>query len=127
MLLMEIAGVNKGMTRNTNNSSQYFPYWVYDRLNRGKGIENARAKINNVDDENGIGKSIQEKMAIVGLWCIRTNPDERPPMSKVLEMLEARVGDLKVPDRPGSMNVDQSWDENSTAFASLRSIEISIA
>ncbi|XP_047965651.1 rust resistance kinase Lr10-like [Salvia hispanica] len=49
------------------------------------GIANFKAGINNVDDENEIGK-IQEKMAIVGLWCTRTNPDEHPTMSKVLEM-----------------------------------------
>ena len=59
-------------------------------MNRGKGIANFTAEINNVDDENEIGK-IQEKMAIVGLWCIRTNPDERPTMSK-------SVGDVGTPN-----------------------------
>ncbi|KAL0795520.1 hypothetical protein Bca101_066897 [Brassica carinata] len=43
---------------------------------------------------------IARKMVLVGLWCIQTNPSDRPPMIKVIEMLEGNLEDLQVPPKP---------------------------
>ncbi|KAL0695433.1 hypothetical protein Bca4012_062613 [Brassica carinata] len=43
---------------------------------------------------------IAKKMMLVGLWCIQTNPSDRPPMIKVIEMLEGNLEDLQVPPKP---------------------------
>ena len=40
------------------------------------------------------------KMILVGLWCIQTMPQNRPSMSRVIEMLEGNDNDLQVPPKP---------------------------
>ncbi|KAH0930777.1 hypothetical protein HID58_016504 [Brassica napus] len=40
------------------------------------------------------------KMVLVGLWCIQTNPFDRPSMSKVVEMLEGSPEALRIPPKP---------------------------
>ncbi|KAM6561995.1 hypothetical protein CsatB_021993 [Cannabis sativa] len=39
-------------------------------------------------------------MIIVSLWCIQTNPSNRPIMSRVIEMLEGSVDSLEIPPKP---------------------------
>ncbi|KAK8617581.1 hypothetical protein V6N13_080491 [Hibiscus sabdariffa] len=40
------------------------------------------------------------KMILVGLWCIKTNPVDRPSMTRVIEMLEGSAEMLKIPPKP---------------------------
>ncbi|KAM3692973.1 hypothetical protein ACJW31_08G129700 [Castanea mollissima] len=40
------------------------------------------------------------KMIIVSLWCIQTNPSNRPSMSRVVEMLEGSLNSLQIPPKP---------------------------
>lgn len=39
-------------------------------------------------------------MTIVGLWCIQTLPNNRPTMSRVIEMLEGSMNSLDIPPNP---------------------------
>ncbi|MCI75585.1 receptor-like kinase, partial [Trifolium medium] len=41
---------------------------------------------------------LAKKMMIVALWCIQTKPIDRPPMDKVLEMLEEDEN-LQIPNK----------------------------
>ena len=134
MLLMEMAGVNRELGGNKDDSTKYFPDWIYDCINKGKGIVIGEAENNNIDDDNVIGKSVLEKMTIVGLWCIQMNPDNRPSMNRVLEMLEGDVKDLKIPEHPSHLvNEVQSRPADSASSISQLDyddgsvIEISIA
>uniref|UniRef100_M1BQS7 Uncharacterized protein n=2 Tax=Solanum tuberosum TaxID=4113 RepID=M1BQS7_SOLTU len=78
---------------NEENSSQYFPYYIYDKFNKGKEIV--------VDEEaNDDEKKMAKKLSLVALWCIQTNPIQRPSMSKVLEMLKGEIELLEVPHQP---------------------------
>ncbi|XP_044490278.1 PR5-like receptor kinase [Mangifera indica] len=45
-------------------------------------------------------KEIVRKMIIVSLWCIQTNPSERPTMSRVVEILEGSLHSLQIPPKP---------------------------
>ncbi|KAL1222295.1 PR5-like receptor kinase [Cardamine amara subsp. amara] len=45
-------------------------------------------------------EKIAKKLVLVGLWCIQTNPSDRPPMIKVIEMLEGNLENLQVPPKP---------------------------
>ncbi|XP_056160165.1 rust resistance kinase Lr10-like [Syzygium oleosum] len=93
MLLMEMAGRRKNINANAERSSQiYFPLWVYDKVHEGETVE-----IEEVEEEE---RMVRKKMIIVALWCIQLNPDHRPPMSKVLEMLEGDIGKLQMPPKP---------------------------
>ncbi|XP_016512355.2 rust resistance kinase Lr10-like [Nicotiana tabacum] len=93
MLLMEMLDLKRNVVANEENSSQYFPSWIYDKFKRGKEIV--------VDEEaNEDEKKISRKMTIVALWCIQTNPVQRPTMSEVIEMLEGEVEVLQLPPQP---------------------------
>ncbi|XP_010034905.2 rust resistance kinase Lr10-like [Eucalyptus grandis] len=93
MLLMEMAGRRKNINANVEHSSQiYFPLWVYDQVNEGTSVEMEEA----VEEE----RKVIKKMIIVALWCIQLNPNHRPPMNKVLEMLEGDIGKLHMPPKP---------------------------
>ncbi|KAJ4882751.1 hypothetical protein Rs2_32844 [Raphanus sativus] len=48
------------------------------------------------DEEDKLVK----KMVLVGLWCIQTNPCDRPSMNRVVEMLEGSLEALHVPPKP---------------------------
>ncbi|WMV53574.1 hypothetical protein MTR67_046959 [Solanum verrucosum] len=77
MLLMEMLDLKRYEVANEDNSSQYFPYNIYDKFNKGKEIvvdEGAN------DDE----KKMARKLSLVALWCIQTNPIQRSSMSKVV-------------------------------------------
>ncbi|XP_057798688.1 uncharacterized protein LOC131014665 [Salvia miltiorrhiza] len=138
MLLMEMVGLNKDLRGKNDVSSKYFPDWIYDHFNQGKDIEIEKAgEKNGNDDENESRKSLVQKMTIVALWCIQIRPDDRPSMNKVLEMLEADVERLHIPELPSQSahvagNEEDSLGTNSTDSVSLlhyydRSIEITIA
>ncbi|XP_048138758.1 rust resistance kinase Lr10-like [Rhodamnia argentea] len=93
MLLMEMAGRRKNVNANAEHSSQiYFPMWVYDKVNEGESIEMEEA----VEEE----RKLRKKMIMVALWCIQLIPDHRPPMNKVLEMLEGDIGNIQMPPKP---------------------------
>ncbi|KAL1532004.1 rust resistance kinase Lr10-like isoform X1 [Salvia divinorum] len=114
MLLMEMVNLNKDLTRNNDESSKYFPNWIYDHLNQGRDID-----IGSVDENDD--RNIGRKMTIVALWCIQMSPDNRPSMNKVLEMLEDDVEHLQIPDYPAYMaeNEEGNWATDSNASLSL--------
>ncbi|PHU26713.1 hypothetical protein BC332_05045 [Capsicum chinense] len=93
MLLMEMLDLKRNVVENEENSSQYFPDWIYDKFNKGKEI----VLDEEADDDE---KKMTRKMSLVALWCIQTNPVQRPSMSKVVEMLEGEVEVLEVPPQP---------------------------
>lgn len=93
MLLMEMLDLKRNEVANEENSSQYFPYYIYDKLNTGKEIVVA-------DEANDDEKKMARKLSLVALWCIQTNPVQRPSMSKVVEMLEGEAEVVQVPPQP---------------------------
>ncbi|XP_056160317.1 rust resistance kinase Lr10-like [Syzygium oleosum] len=92
MLLMEMAGRRKNAKANVERSSQvYFPLWVYDQLSKENEVE-----MEEVEGE----REITRKMVIVALWCIQLIPNDRPSMSRVLNMLEGDIDQLRLPPKP---------------------------
>ncbi|XP_044489003.1 PR5-like receptor kinase [Mangifera indica] len=94
MMVLDITG---GRHNNNvqvhNNSELYFPQWIYNRLEEDEelGLHGS----SNEDDKESV-----RKMIIVSLWCIQTNPSERPTMSRVVEMLEGSLHSLPIPPKP---------------------------
>ncbi|KAF8020148.1 hypothetical protein BT93_G0756 [Corymbia citriodora subsp. variegata] len=92
MLLMELAGGRRNVNANADHSSEiYFPLWVYDQLNEENEIEMKVAEAE---------REIIRKMVLVALWCIQLIPNDRPSMSKFLNMLEGDVDELQLPPKP---------------------------
>ncbi|XP_047963721.1 LEAF RUST 10 DISEASE-RESISTANCE LOCUS RECEPTOR-LIKE PROTEIN KINASE-like 2.4 [Salvia hispanica] len=113
MLLMEMVSLKRDLTRNNGSSSQYFPYWIYDCFKEGKDIQ-----VDGNEDNPAITKLVR-KITIVALWCIQMSPDARPSMNKVLEMLEADVEHLKIPEYPSEpTQIVVNAEETGTTFSS---------
>ncbi|KAF7113575.1 hypothetical protein RHSIM_RhsimUnG0000300 [Rhododendron simsii] len=85
-------GVRKNNSVEVDHSSEiYFPHWVYKRLE----LDEELGLHDNMDDE---ANASARKMIIVGLWCIQTDPSNRPSMSQVVEMLEGSMHEsLQIP------------------------------
>ncbi|GAU37791.1 hypothetical protein TSUD_158720 [Trifolium subterraneum] len=94
MLILEMIGGRKNYdTGGSCTSEMYFPDWIYKDLEQGNNLENCLA---NSDEENDVVR----KITMVSLWCIQTNPSDRPSMSKVLEMLQGPLQSVPYPPKP---------------------------
>ncbi|PQM39957.1 LEAF RUST 10 DISEASE-RESISTANCE LOCUS RECEPTOR-LIKE PROTEIN KINASE-like 2.5 [Prunus yedoensis var. nudiflora] len=84
-----MVGARKNLDPAVPHTSEMFPHYVYKDLELDK-------------DENVFGatteeeKQIARKMVLISLWCIQTNPSDRPSMSKVVEMLEGPLHSLQI-------------------------------
>jgi len=115
MLLMEMASKRKNLNTKAEHSSQlYFPFWIYDQLGKEGEIE-----IENVTEDD---MKIVKKMIMVALWCIQLKPNDRPSMSKVVEMLEGDMESIEMPPQP-TMYPDEviSMDETINSNQSMSS------
>ncbi|GAB4827917.1 hypothetical protein Ancab_034801 [Ancistrocladus abbreviatus] len=94
MMVLDMVGCKENAKTEISSSSQsYFPNWIYKKLEQGKERDN-NGILNHEEQE------LMRKMIIVSLWCIQTNPASRPPMNKVVEMLEGNVESLQIPPVP---------------------------
>ncbi|KAI9128102.1 hypothetical protein K1719_001095 [Acacia pycnantha] len=94
MLVLEMVGGRKNYDSGGSQTDElYFPDWIYKDLEHGK--HPASSVVITVEDDEMV-----RKMTLVSLWCIQTNPFDRPAMSKVVEMLEGPLQSLSVPPKP---------------------------
>ncbi|XP_039163337.1 LEAF RUST 10 DISEASE-RESISTANCE LOCUS RECEPTOR-LIKE PROTEIN KINASE-like 2.4 isoform X4 [Eucalyptus grandis] len=94
MTMLEMVGGRKNIMTGAKRTSEiYFPHWIHKRLELQEELG-----LQNVTSEGDKEKA--EKMVIVGLWCIQTNPSIRPTMSEVVDMLRGGVDCLQVPPKP---------------------------
>ncbi|KAI3768106.1 hypothetical protein L2E82_18538 [Cichorium intybus] len=93
MMVLEMTGAHKKKISNTTSMSEsYFPDWIYKKVEDGDdlGVDGVTT-----EDEEKLAR----KMVIVSLWCIQSDPLERPSISRVVEMLEGSFQSLQIPPR----------------------------
>ncbi|KAL5153840.1 PR5-like receptor kinase [Glycine soja] len=98
MMVLEMVGGRKNINVEVDCTNEiYFPYWIYKRLEL-----NQELALRNVINESD--RDIIKKMVLVSLWCIQTDPSDRPTMHRVVEMLEGNVEGnvetIQVPPKP---------------------------
>ena len=94
MLILEMIGGRKNyQTGGSCTSEMYFPDWIYKDLEQGNDLLNS---LTISEEENDMVK----KITMVSLWCIQTNPSDRPPMNKVIEMLQGPLSSVTFPPKP---------------------------
>ncbi|XP_061976665.1 LEAF RUST 10 DISEASE-RESISTANCE LOCUS RECEPTOR-LIKE PROTEIN KINASE-like 2.1 [Populus nigra] len=94
MLVLEMIGGRKNFRVGVDNTSEiYFPHWIYRRLEIGEELQLQGAG-NEVEEQNA------RKMILASLWCIQTDPSNRPPMSRVVDMLQGSLESLPIPPKP---------------------------
>ncbi|XP_010435808.1 PREDICTED: probable receptor-like protein kinase At5g39030 [Camelina sativa] len=101
MLILDMIGArNKEIveTIDPDASSTYFPDWIYKDLEDGEQTWVFGDEITKEEKETA------KKMIVVGLWCIQPCPSDRPPMNKVVEMMEGSLDALEIPPKP-SMHI----------------------
>ncbi|XP_044505182.1 LEAF RUST 10 DISEASE-RESISTANCE LOCUS RECEPTOR-LIKE PROTEIN KINASE-like 2.4 [Mangifera indica] len=94
MMILEVVGARKNIGIRTSQTSEiYFPDSIYNLLELGNdfGLPGV------VTEEE---KQTAKQMILVSLWCIQTNPSDRPSMTKVVEMLEGTPENLQIPPKP---------------------------
>ncbi|CAA7042792.1 unnamed protein product [Microthlaspi erraticum] len=111
MVVLDMIGAKnkkRSETTRSNKSSMNFPDWIYEDLERKEAIRLVGDHITEEEEEE---EKIVKKMTLVGLWCIQTNPSDRPPMRKVVEMLEGGLEALQVPPKPlYDLPLVTAWD-----------------
>ncbi|KAM5567777.1 hypothetical protein ABKV19_015710 [Rosa sericea] len=116
MMLSEMVGGRKNISVEVEDTSEiYFPHWIYKRLE--------------LDQEFGVQSTMNEedkgrarKMIIVSLWCIQTDPANRPAMKQVIEMLEGSVDSLQIPPKPYLYSPPKSQTEPAHPSSTLVSL-----
>ncbi|KAL0450021.1 UNVERIFIED_CONTAM: PR5-like receptor kinase [Sesamum latifolium] len=93
MMLLEMAGARKNdKIEGIESSEDYFLDKIYGHV----VLKNEKL--------DGLMTEEQEesarKMLLVGVWCIQTAPSDRPPMTKVVEMLEGSLESIQIPPKP---------------------------
>ncbi|MED6132931.1 hypothetical protein PIB30_023478 [Stylosanthes scabra] len=94
MLILEVIGGRKNYDSGRSNTSEmYFPDWIYKSLEQGNILTRC---LPSTEEEN----DMIMKITLVSLWCIQTNPKNRPSMGKVIEMLEGSLESIPYPPKP---------------------------
>nr|XP_048328556.1 LEAF RUST 10 DISEASE-RESISTANCE LOCUS RECEPTOR-LIKE PROTEIN KINASE-like 2.4 [Ziziphus jujuba var. spinosa] len=94
MLVLEMVGGRKNIDVGVSHTSEiYFPYRIYEDIELDKDL-----RILGVTTEEE--KEVAKKMVLVSFWCIQTIPSDRPPMSKVVDMLESNLQSVQIPPKP---------------------------
>ncbi|CAK8542636.1 unnamed protein product [Lathyrus sativus] len=97
MLILEMIGGRKNYdTGGSCTSEMYFPDWIYKDLEQGNTSNTLLNGLTISEEENDMVK----KITLVSLWCIQTNPSDRPPMNKVIEMLQGSLSLVPYPPKP---------------------------
>lgn len=94
MVLFEIVGRKRNAGVTNSGNPDWFPQHVWENYEKGKLEEFTRTY--------GIEENDKEKavrMCEVALWCVQDSPDDRPPMSAVVRMLEGGV-EIMPPPKP---------------------------
>ncbi|XP_047965569.1 LEAF RUST 10 DISEASE-RESISTANCE LOCUS RECEPTOR-LIKE PROTEIN KINASE-like 2.4 [Salvia hispanica] len=99
MLVLDMVGGRTTVDRRDVEctSEIYFPTYLYKQIEMNAERDGDLGGA--LDEEDEI-EHIKRNLIIVGLWCIQTNPKDRPSMTRVAEMLEGKVGLLEVPSKP---------------------------
>ncbi|XP_068326467.1 LEAF RUST 10 DISEASE-RESISTANCEUS RECEPTOR-LIKE PROTEIN KINASE-like 2.1 [Pyrus communis] len=114
MMLSDMVGGRRNIDAEAENTSEvYFPHWIYQRLERDKEL--GLQSVKNEED-----KERARKMIIVSLWCIQTEPSNRPAMKEVIDMLEGSVDSLQIPPKPYLSSPPKSPADSSTTLVSIQ-------
>ncbi|CAL9764826.1 unnamed protein product [Musa acuminata subsp. burmannicoides] len=95
MLLFEIVGRRRNFDGDVTESQQWFPKRVYDKLESGALAE----IVSSCGIEEEIDRERAERVLKVALWCVQYTAEARPPMNKVVMMLEGEM-EITPPTNP---------------------------
>ncbi|XP_065046354.1 G-type lectin S-receptor-like serine/threonine-protein kinase SD2-5 [Musa acuminata AAA Group] len=95
MLHFEIVGRRRNFDGDVTESQQWFPKIVYDKFESGALAE----IVSSCGIEEEIDREKAERVLKAALWCVQYTAEARPPMSKVVMMLEGEM-EITPPTNP---------------------------
>ncbi|XP_060214800.1 rust resistance kinase Lr10-like [Lycium barbarum] len=108
MMVLEMVGGRKNVDVGVDRTSEiYFPHWIYRRIELDEELQ----LIGIMNEEE---KECARKMVMMSLWCIQTDPSNRPSMSNVVEMLEGNQDSMQIPTKPYLYSPARSKVDSST-------------
>nr|XP_048328553.1 PR5-like receptor kinase [Ziziphus jujuba var. spinosa] len=94
MLVLEMVRGGKNIVPRVSHIGEtYLRYWIYEDMELGKDL----GLLGVTTEEE---KEIARKLLLVSYWCIQIDPLDRPPMSKVVDMLEGDLQHVQIPPKP---------------------------
>ncbi|XVE63353.1 hypothetical protein DITRI_Ditri07aG0013500 [Diplodiscus trichospermus] len=98
MMVLEMIGVKQNVSYIQQEGSMItsemnLPSWIYEHIQQRACLDHQEITF---EDE----EEMTRKMIIVSLWCIQTNPSDRPSMTKVIEMFQGSLQSIAIPPRP---------------------------
>ncbi|XP_065867308.1 G-type lectin S-receptor-like serine/threonine-protein kinase SD2-5 isoform X2 [Euphorbia lathyris] len=117
IVLLEIIGGRKNYDSSESSEKSHFPSYSFKMLEEGRLREIVDPKLEMNENDEGFERFV---IAVkVALWCIQEEMQLRPPMSRVVQMLE---GHCDVPDPPIS---SQSASRSISSYVKWKSCETS--
>ncbi|XP_059454782.1 LEAF RUST 10 DISEASE-RESISTANCE LOCUS RECEPTOR-LIKE PROTEIN KINASE-like 2.1 [Corylus avellana] len=114
MMIFEMVGGRRNINVEVDRTSEiFFPHWIYKRLEHNEDL--GLLGLMNEEDHK-----CAKKMIVVSLWCIQADPSSRPPMSRVMNMLEGSLESLQVPSKPFLSSPSRSPEDSSTTRGSIQ-------
>ncbi|XP_022990843.1 G-type lectin S-receptor-like serine/threonine-protein kinase At1g34300 [Cucurbita maxima] len=102
MVLLEIiSGTRNFDTKGlaVESAFWYFPSWAFEKAFVEEKIEEVLdSRIRNQYD-SGAHFGIVNRMVQTAMWCLHNQPEMRPPMGKVVKMLEGKL-EIPLPEKP---------------------------
>ncbi|XP_078176569.1 rust resistance kinase Lr10-like isoform X2 [Carex rostrata] len=96
MLILEMISGRKNIDPlregGVRSEDVYFPEWILEQVAQGKDLC--------VVLDVGGNEEIAKKLAIVALWCIQWSPEDRPSMTRIVQMLGENLQNLQLPPNP---------------------------
>jgi serine/threonine protein kinase len=116
MMVSEMVGGRKNIDIGVDRTSElFFPHWIYKRLEQDEEL--GLHGLMNEEDKESV-----KKMIIVSLWCIQTDPSNRPSMNRVVDMLKGSLDSLQIPPKPVLSSLPRSSADHSTTMESSQMI-----
>lgn len=113
MVLLEIIGGKRNFDVSEETERKKFSTWAYEQFEKGNMENIADKKLIELDiDMDQFERAVQ-----VSFWCIQEQPSSRPPMSKVVQMLEG-IMEIERPPVPKPNN-DGSSVSGTSASGSI--------
>ncbi|KAL3500892.1 hypothetical protein ACH5RR_039985 [Cinchona calisaya] len=97
MVLLEIIGGRKNYDPSESSEKSHFPSYAFKKMEEGKLKDIIDESLKIHEEDESISTVIK-----IALWCIQDEMSLRPPMTKVVQMLE---GICPVPPPPSSFQI----------------------
>ncbi|RZR73511.1 hypothetical protein BHM03_00025089 [Ensete ventricosum] len=93
MVLLEIVSGRRNFDVSDDTGRKKFSVWAYEELEKG----NIRSTMDKRLAEQDVDMEQLKRVVLVSFWCIQEQPSQRPPMGKVVQMLEGVLAVDKPP------------------------------